>query len=429
MKLIVQPASHLQGRIALPASKSYSIRAFIVAACGGVSVIKKFSRCDDAQVALSVARQMGARISTVNPSAVRVAGSKVRKDSVQIHVKESGTVLRLLLPLLPLIGRRAKVTGEGTLVGRPNHHLAAALRAAGMLIRGTGAKESVPIAYEGGELDGGEVLIDGSLSSQFISAFLVACPQLEADTRLVIKGQSLVSTDYITMTRQILAEAGIVISKKHDRLYVIKGGQTFKGLKNFTVPSDHGLAAFLLAAGALTESRLVFEGRLDDQFLQADGRIFGFLKRMGVKWMRTPTAIRMQGPFALKGGTFSLKDCPDLVPIMAVLALFAKGPTRLTNIRHARAKESDRISDLRHELLKIGADVREKSDELAIVPRPIYAGNAALDPHRDHRLAMAFAVLGLKVGVQVKDIECVRKSYPEFVRDFRRMGAGAKQAG
>ena len=144
---------------------------------------------------------------------------------------------------------------------------------------------------------------------------------------------------------------------------------------------------------------------------------------MGAQFTRSRKAIRMRGPFVLKGGVFSLQDCPDLVPIMAVLALFAKGRTVLKNIYHARAKESDRISDLRRELLKIGAKVEERPNALVIYPLTNPKTKVTLDPHRDHRLAMAFAVLGLRVGVNVKDIECCRKSYPDFVRDFKALGA------
>ena len=130
----------------------------------------------------------------------------------------------------------------------------------------------------------------------------------------------------------------------------------------------------------------------------------------------------------LKGGNFSLKDCPDLVPIMAILALFAEKKTRLYGIGHARIKESDRISDLRKELLKIGAHVTEKKDELTIYPQENYRSNCLLDPHKDHRLAMAFTVLGLKVGVKIKDVECVAKSYPDFVKDFQKIGATFQKA-
>ncbi len=148
---------------------------------------------------------------------------------------------------------------------------------------------------------------------------------------------------------------------------------------------------------------------------------------MGVKMPRTSRSIRIKGPFALKGGVFSLKDCPDLVPIMAVMAMFASGTTRLKDIGHARVKESDRISDLRKELLRCGADIEEKADELIIHPCADYRRGVVLDPHQDHRLAMAFAVLGLKLGVTVKDVQCTSKSYPGFVKSFRSLQTSRPQ--
>ena len=233
----------------------------------------------------------------------------------------------------------------------------------------------------------------------------------------------MVSADYITMTRLILERAGLEIRKINDRYYEIPGGQTFQGLGEFRVPSDYGLAAFLLAAGILTRSPLGFAGHLDPAWPQADGRIMDFLTRMGVRLEQTDQGVHLFDTPTFQGGNFSLKDCPDLVPIMAVLALFAQGKTRLLNIRHARVKESDRISDLRHELLKIGARIQETENSLTISPQPGYQADVELDPHRDHRLAMAFAVLGLRIGVRIRDMECAAKSYPEFVEDLRQLGA------
>jgi len=391
----------LQGRIFLPASKSYSIRAFIIAAQGGRSHIEHPSDCDDAIVASRIAKFLKKKVTGT------------------FFLGESGTTLRFLLPLLALHTHKAVVKGKGTLAGRPNVHLCEALRRQGMDIRGTGPQESVPVVFNGGSLRGGRVVIDGSLSSQFISALLIALPVLSNDSRVILTGRKLVSQDYIQMTLKILARAGIFIKQVSPREYSVKGGQIFKGLKNFVVPSDYGLAAFPMAAAALLPSRVILQGDLDESLPQSDGHIFDFLKRMGVIFKKTSRSIKINGPFDLKGGTFSLKDCPDLVPVMSVLALFAKGPTRLVDIRHARAKESDRISDLRKELLKVGARVRETRDALIIEPRENYKTGQLLDAHHDHRLAMAFTVLGLKIGCRVKSIESCSKSYPAFIKDIQ----------
>ncbi len=423
MILQVQPTPVLRGALRLPASKSHSIRAFLIASCGGASRIRYPSDCDDAKVAIDVARQLGARVVRLKSDVWQVTANIHPPRLSRINVQESGTVLRLLLPLVALHGSKAVIAGSGTLKGRPNLFLTRALRAMGVRIHGVGEKESVPIRLTGGTLRGGDVRIDGSLSSQFISALLIACPRLDHPTRLTVVGGKMVSTDYITMTRQVLAQSGVRIRSKGARQYLIAGNQRFKGLANFLVPSDYGLAAFLMAAALLNHSDVVLSGTLRDDLVQADRHILSLLRKMGARFQETPTAIRIKGPSQLKGGNFSLKDCPDLVPIMAVIALFARGKTRLYDIGHARAKESDRISDLIRELRKVGAAIEEKKDAMVIHPRTDYRTGPLLDPHRDHRLAMAFAVLGTKLGARIKDIECTAKSYPRFVRDFRSLGA------
>ena len=422
MEFKVKPFNILRGAVALPASKSYSIRAFFVAACGGKSRIIGASDCDDALVARKIVRALGSRVTVEKRvTVVKAPAFQKLKPYLKINVAESGTSLRFLLPLLPFYCGRAIVEGKGTLTGRPNHHLCASLRACGLDIKGDGSKESVPIQYNGGCLPGGRMTIDGSVSSQFISALIIAAPLGEDDTRLVMEGETLVSRDYVVMTRQILAHAGVEIIPKGKREFLIPGGQVYEGLKNFYVPSDWGLAAFWMVAAALHSSNIILKGCFDDTLIQSDGAIVEFLKKMGLKYAQTAGAMAIQGPFALKGGVFSLKDCPDLVPIMAVAAMFAKGPTRLKDIAHARVKESDRISDLRKELLKVGANIEETRDELLIIPMPAYTSGIVLDPHHDHRLAMAFAILGTKIGVTVKDIECASKSYPGFMKAFKSL--------
>ncbi len=292
-----------------------------------------------------------------------------------------------------------------------------------MDISGKGVKESIPIVYKGGELKPGVIKIDGGLSSQFISALLIALPKLNNDSRIVITGTKIVSSDYIKMTRQVLSKAGIKIGAIGQRTLTVKGKQHFKPLV-FDVPCDYGLAAFPLSAALLLKSNVVLKGNLDRRLIQSDGHIIAFLKKMGGRFGHTTKAITVKGPSVLKGGIFDLTDCPDLVPIMAVLALFAKGPTKLTGIMHARVKESDRISDLRRELLKVGAKVSETKGTLLITPSPLYKAGQVLNAHHDHRLAMAFTVLGLKIGCRVDGIESCAKSYPGFVKDMKTLGLG-----
>ncbi len=426
MILDVKPTSFLKGKVELPSSKSYSIRTIIVSGCGGCSTLRNLSNCDDALAAINFTKLLGAKILKKNNAYLVKAFSKDPNLEL-INVNESGTTLRFILPLIALFSNNSKIEGKGTLRGRPNKLLLDTMRKMGMEIKGTGANESVPIKISGGKLSAGKIKIDGSISSQFISALLIACPLLSEDTNLEITGEKMVSSDYVDMTIEVLEKAGIKIKKISPRKYFIKGNQKYKGLNNFIVPSDYGLAAFLLAAAALNKSNVTLTGYFNDSFIQADKHIIKFLKTMGVRFLKNSKEIKIKGPFKLKGGSFSLKNCPDLLPIMAVMALFAQGKTRLYDIAHARVKESDRITDLRTELIKIGADVREKNNELVICPKKDYKIGGLLDPHHDHRLAMAFTVLGSKIGVRIKDIECTRKSYPDFVFDCGKIRLGVNK--
>lgn len=381
------------------------------------------SECDDALAAAEAARALGAQMQ-VEGDRWKIAASQDAALSRVIDVHESGTVLRLLLPLLALREQPVRVVGSGSLRGRPNHHLVQVLQQLGVHVSGKGEKDSVPIVFSGGKLIGGEIRIDGSLSSQFISALLMACPALPHDTVLRVTGKKVVSQDYVQMTIQVLQRAGVQIIRRSPRLFRIPGNQRFRGLR-WTIPSDYGLAAFLMAGAALTDSGVTLNGSLQDNIIQADGRIMGLLQKMGVSCVKTSRSIRLRGPFMLKGGRFSLKNCPDLLPVLAVLSLFARGRTRFTDIAHVRAKESDRITDLRRELCKVGAGVEETSDSLTIVPRreEEYNRNIRFDSHSDHRLAMAFSIAGLRLGAAVKNAQCVTKSYPGFFRDLSALGA------
>ncbi|HSA30446.1 MAG TPA: 3-phosphoshikimate 1-carboxyvinyltransferase [Candidatus Omnitrophota bacterium] len=427
MNAIIQPTHILRGSVELPASKSYSVRAFVIAACGGRSSILSPSDCDDALAALATARGLGAKARRI-PGGWLIDGNRRAALPPLINVRESGTALRLVLPLAALHGRPVRVTGEGTLCGRPNHHLIAVLKKLGVDVDGRGKKHSVPIVFKGGRLRNGVIEIDGSLSSQFVSALLIALPQLDGGSVLRVKGKRIVSSDYVTMTLQVLKRAGVSVRAVDRRTFQIPGGQPFKGLKNFRVPSDYGLAAFLMAAAALTGSNVCLKGCLSDDFIQADGRVLSILKTMGVNFKKTSRSLRVKGPFTIRGGEFSLKDCPDLLPILAVCALFADRKTTFKDIAHVRAKESDRISDLRKELLKINARVSETHNTLTITPaEDRYLRDRSLDPHHDHRLAMAFSVLGLKLGVRIKDAECISKSYPGFLSDLKILGGQVKK--
>jgi 3-phosphoshikimate 1-carboxyvinyltransferase len=177
-----------------------------------------------------------------------------------------------------------------------------------------------------------------------------------------------------------------------------------------------------MAAACLTNSKIILKIE-KDKFIQADKKMLEILRKMGIRLSIFKNKIEIKGSDRIKGANFSCRDCPDLVPVLGILALFADKKTRLYGIGHLRLKESDRISDFRSQLLKVGAKVKETRDELIIYPKSKLKKNCIIDPHNDHRLAMAFAVLGLKTGITIKNFECVNKSYPNFLQDLRSLGA------
>lgn len=422
MNLRIRPASNLRGTVEFPPSKSYSIRAVIIAALGGSSKISNVSDCEDAAVAIRACRKLKARISRLGKNSWRIKGIEGDyRFAPLVNVGESGTTLRFLTPLFTLTKNKIRVLGRGTLLKRPNHHLVKVLNQRGAKIKGTGKDCTLPLEVYPSRLRGGRMRIDGSLSSQFISSLLITCPLLKEDSRIRIVGEQIVSRPYIDMTLAVLKEAGIKLERSGKRKFSVRAGQQFCGLKDFVVPDDYGLAAFFMVAGSILDGKIILKKNRRKDLVQADKAIIGFLKRMGAKIKVAPDKLLVEGPAQLSGNSFCLRDCPDLTPVMAVAALFAKGQTRLWGIAHARKKESDRISDLRRELLKAGANIRETKDALIITPVKELKRDCGLDPHNDHRLAMAFCVLGLKVGAVVKDIDCVAKSYPRFIRDLRKV--------
>ena len=426
MNLSVSPVSRLIGKIIPPPSKSYSIRAFIIASLGGNSTIVNPSLSDDVKVAINCCKSFGTKIKKIKNSIWKVQGIKGKiKFPKILNTKESGTTLRFLLSLAALSPQKLTIRAEGTLRSRPNKPLISVLRKMGVDIRGSGANATVPIFIDRGRIKAGKIIIDGTLSSQFISSLLITTPLLAGNSSIKVSGDYLVSSPYIDMTLSILKLAGIKIEKQNARTYTVKGQQRFKGLKVFRVPADYGLSGFLMAAACLTNSNIILEIEKDN-LVQADKKIIDLLKRMGVKLDISGHAIKIKGPQRIKGGDFNCCDCPDLVPVLGILALFGDKRSRIYGIGHLHAKESDRISDFRAELIKLGAKVQESQEELIIYPVRLLKRGCLINPHNDHRLAMAFAVLGLKTPITIKNIECVSKSYPGFLQDLRKLGANLK---
>jgi 3-phosphoshikimate 1-carboxyvinyltransferase len=316
------------------------------------------------------------------------------------------------------------LTGDSSLRTRPNGPLLEALNQLGVVAFSTRGNEKAPLVVKGG-LKGSEVSIKGSISSQFISALLIACPLAEKSTILSIIGK-LKSKPYVDVTLEMLELAGanIQTENENDIKFIIPGKQKYD-IRDYTVPGDFSSASYLLAAAAVMGRSDIIVKNL---FLskQGDKVIIEVLKQMGadIKWDTKAGSVTIKGgQEPLKAITFDAGENPDLVPTVSVLASLAKGTSRIENAEHVRYKETDRLSALATELPKFGVQLKEEQDSLTIEGGTLLHG-AAVHGWHDHRIVMALAIAGLVAGdTTIDTAESVSVSYPGFFENMRDLGA------
>ncbi len=284
-----------------------------------------------------------------------------------------------------------------------------------------GDKDAVVV--EGGGILGGETSIRGDISSQFISGLMFACPMAKVDTEIVLTSP-LESTDYAKMTLDVLTKHGVRVDVygNFERIF-IPANQTFKTV-DCRVPGDFSSAAFLLAAAAVTNSK-VRVNDLDHESIQGDKAILGILKQMGVAGKVCDNSVEIDGAGnPLEPLNLDARNIPDLVPVCTALACFAKDTSKITGAQRLRLKESDRLQSLHAEFTKMGAGIEVDSNSITLKGNSSLHG-AEIDPHNDHRIAMACAVAALRAEGQtiIQNAQCVRKSYPQFFIHLKQLGA------
>lgn len=424
MDLVVHPAERLEGAVEVPPSKSYTHRALLAASlAGGLSRIENGLRSDDTAATLRACRALGARVEG-GWERLRVEGfgEAPRRPGGPVNVGESGTTLRLLLPLTGLVAGRVVLDGSGSLRSRPNGYIVPALRRLGLEVRGRGPRHLVPLRAEGrGLLTGASLVLGGAIySSQFLSGLLLACPRARGETRIRVAGR-LVSRPYVDTTRDVLARARIEVRARDRREFTVPGDQAYRPFR-LRIGGDWSSAAPLLVAACLVASDVTLRGLAADA--QGDRAVLRFLGAMGAELRVGPSSVRVRGPFDLRGARLDLRDHPDLVPPLAIAGAFASGTTVLGHIAHLRLKESDRLGGLAATLRRLGVRARATRDSLVVEgsrsrPRP-----GAVPAGGDHRVAMALGVAALRAGpVRIRGAEAVSKSYPGFFRHLRALGA------
>ena len=422
MALLKVKPSKLAGEVKAPPSKSYTHRAFMVAllARGESKVINPLLSFD-IEATIEAARTLGAEVSQEG-DVWRVLGTagelKPRADI--IDARNSGTTIRLMSAIAALSPKLVRLTGDESIRARPMGPLIEALAKLGAKARCEGLRGRPPVVVGGG-LRGGEVEITGAISSQFISALLLASPYAKEDVKITVT-EELRSKPYVEITLELLDGAGARIKRSRDLMeFKIPGGQVFEAI-DFKVPGDFSSASFMLAAAALAGGT-VRVSNLDVQSAQGDKRIIELLREFGADARVRGKAVEVSGGEELSGIEADCGNNPDLVPALAVLGSVAEGRTRLLNIPHLRLKETDRIRALASELRKLGAEVEERPDELRVRGVEQLKG-AKLTSYGDHRMAMALAVAGLVArGETIIDgAESISVSYPSFVEEIRKLG-------
>ena len=422
--VIIKKTEKLSGEISAPPSKSFTQRILIAAALSnGISKISNPLQSEDTQATLRAIKALGANVVVAEDYWTVTGANPLTNAKEPIDCGESGATLRFIVPVAALAPDPSTLTFSGALERRPIEPLIKSLADLGANVHIKKLNNKDAILVEGGGILGGETSIAGDVSSQFISGLMFACPMAKVDTDITVN-TPLESIDYVKMTWDVLAKHEIRI-EVHDnyKLIHIPANQTYKSLDS-RVPGDFSSAAFLLAASAITNSTVQINN-LEYGSPQGDKAILGILKQMGVVGKVCDNSVMINGTGnLLEPLNVDAKNIPDLVPICTALACYAKGTSKIIGAQRLKLKESDRLKSLHLEFRKMGASIKIDADSIT-VEGPCSLHSAVINPHNDHRIAMACAVaaLGAKSQITIQNAQCVRKSYPQFFTHLKQLGA------
>jgi 3-phosphoshikimate 1-carboxyvinyltransferase len=417
---IVPITGPLDARVVVPGSKSITNRAMILAAMAqGRSVIDSVLLSDDTRYMTDALRVLGF-IVEVDEDAHRITvggrGGVIPANGGEILVGGAGTAMRFLVAMVTLGEGRFRIDGNQRMRQRPIGPQLDAMQRLGASVYSERDNNCPPVIVDASRarFEGGETSIDARVSSQFVSAMLMPAPIWKAGLKLRVIGDA--ARPFIDMTLRLMEAWGTHNSVEGDQI-VVPGGQWYRA-QRFTVEPDASSASYFAAAAALVGGAVKIEG-LSSNSVQGDLGFLGVLQRMGARVTWHPDYVEVVGTGQLTGVDVAMNAMPDMVPTLAALAPFASSPTKIRNVAFIRHHESDRIRVLATELRRIGADVSETEDGLEI--RPSTMRPAPIETYDDHRIAMSFAITGLKLpGLKIKNPSCVAKTFPDF---FTRLSA------
>ncbi|MCK4663079.1 MAG: 3-phosphoshikimate 1-carboxyvinyltransferase [Bacteroidales bacterium] len=404
--------SKIRGSIKAPPSKSIMQRVIASALFAkGTTIIQNPSFCDDTETALNIAEKLGATIIRYKNKIIITGGFNPKQDI--INCKESGLCLRMFIPIVALHNSQMTLTGEKSLLKRPVSMIKNPLKELGVECKTNNGL--VPVTIKG-PINGNKIIIDGSLSSQLLTGFLIALPNHKFDTEIIVK--NLKSKPYIDLTIQVLNNFGIEIYNPDYQLFNIKGSQSFQAIE-YIIEGDWSGAAFILSAAALSGEVEITGLNINSK--QADRSIIDVLQKIGATVITKQSSVKV---FKNKLNSFfyDATHCPDLFPVLVVLASFCNGMSVIKGINRLIYKESNRADVLKNEFEKMGVQIKIDGDNMIIKGGEIK--NGIINSFNDHRIVMAAAVTGVaaKEEIIINDYNCVSKSYPEFFKDFISIG-------
>ncbi|WP_297420016.1 3-phosphoshikimate 1-carboxyvinyltransferase [Clostridium sp.] len=415
----------LSGEVKIPPSKSMAHRAVICAALGnGISKVTNIDYSDDIIATIEAMSALGAKI-TKKEDYLEVYGIKnpqnTEVNSINseriIDCNESGSTLRFLVPIAALFDGVNRFVGRGNLGKRPLDTYYNIFDEQNIKYS---YKEGILDLKTEGKLKAGEFKIKGNISSQFITGLLFTLPLLDGDSKIVITTE-MESKGYIDLTLSAIKDFGVEIINNNYQEFIIRGNQTYKS-RDYRVEGDYSQSAFFFCADALSNNVVLNDLNLDS--LQGDKEVIDILERMGLKITSKNNGLIGKVDGNLKATIIDGSQCPDIIPVVSLVAALSEGTTEVINAGRLRIKECDRLAAVTSELNKLGAKITEKEDGLVIEGVKELKGGVEVWSHKDHRIAMTIAIASTMCNESIilKDYECVSKSYPEFWDDFKNLG-------
>jgi 3-phosphoshikimate 1-carboxyvinyltransferase len=419
---IPTPDQPLDAVVEIPGSKSITNRALLTAALGnGTTVLTNALFSEDTHWFSTCLQRLGIPVTSDPARAefqVTGKGGEIPVRQAELFVGNAGTAARFITALVSLAEGDYTLDGIPRMRERPLSELLRVLEAMGAELGFKGEPGYMPFVIHSHRFAGGPVQLQAHKTSQQLSALLMIAPYAQEDTLIEVDG-TLVSESYVNMTLRVMEEFGVQVSRSDSRRFHIEAGQRYRAL-HYTVEPDASNASYFFAAAAITGGRVRIN-YLSKHSCQGDVHFVDVLAAMGCQVTATDNYLEVVGPTTeLQGIDVDLNDMSDLVQTLAAIAPFANSPVTIRNVEHIRWKETERIKAVVTELQRLGVEVEEFSDGMRIQPGPVRPAN--VQTYNDHRMAMAFAVTGLRVpGIVIQDPACTQKTFPDFFDRFLAM--------